>query len=71
MIREVGFKSTKVEIVSKEDEEPFFETILGVGERPIQLLLPFVFLINQTEPIAKKLFWQVLGLQELNKDREP
>jgi ArsR family transcriptional regulator len=34
MIRESGFKRAKVEIVSKESKEPYFETILGVGERP-------------------------------------
>ena len=34
MIRETGFKRAKVEIVSKEPKEPYFETILGVGERP-------------------------------------
>ena len=34
MIRETGFKRAKVEIVSKESKEPYFETILGVGERP-------------------------------------
>lgn len=34
MIREAGFKRAKVEIVAKENKEPYFETILGVGERP-------------------------------------
>ena len=34
MIREVGFKRAKVEIVAKESKEPYFETILGVGDRP-------------------------------------
>ena len=34
MIRESGFKRAKVEIVAKENKEPYFETILGVGERP-------------------------------------
>ena len=34
MIRESGFKRAKVEIVAKESKEPYFETILGVGERP-------------------------------------
>ena len=34
MIRETGFKRAKVEIVAKESKEPYFETILGVGERP-------------------------------------
>ena len=34
MIRESGFKRVKVEIVAKEIKEPFFETIIGVGERP-------------------------------------
>ncbi len=33
MLREVGFNRVKVEIVAKECEEPFFETILGVGEK--------------------------------------
>lgn len=33
MIREAGFLRAKVEIVAKEDKEPFFETILGVGDR--------------------------------------
>ena len=34
MIKEVGFKKARVETVSKEENEPYFETILGVGERP-------------------------------------
>jgi ArsR family transcriptional regulator len=34
MIRESGFKRAKVEIVAKESKEPYFETILGVGDRP-------------------------------------
>ncbi|MAL85191.1 MAG: transcriptional regulator [Opitutae bacterium] len=34
MIRKAGFKRAKVEVVAKENKEPFFETILGVGERP-------------------------------------
>jgi ArsR family transcriptional regulator len=34
MIREAGFKRAKVEIVAKEAKEPYFETILGVGDRP-------------------------------------
>ena len=34
MIKDAGFKHAKVEIVSKEASEPFFETILGVGIRP-------------------------------------
>ena len=34
MIKDAGFKRAKVEIVSKEASEPFFETILGVGIRP-------------------------------------
>ena len=33
MIREAGFLRAKVEIVAKESKEPFFETILGVGDR--------------------------------------
>ena len=33
MIKEVGFKKARVETVSKEENEPYFETILGVGER--------------------------------------
>ena len=34
MLKEVGFKKARVETVSKEENEPYFETILGVGERP-------------------------------------
>lgn len=34
MIREAGFKRVKVEIVAKETKEPYFETILGVGDSP-------------------------------------
>ena len=34
MIKEAGFKKARVETVSKEEKEPYFETILGVGERP-------------------------------------
>lgn len=34
MIRKAGFKRAKVEVVAKENKEPFFETILGIGERP-------------------------------------
>lgn len=34
MISETGFKKTKVETVSKEEEEPFLETILAMGEKP-------------------------------------
>jgi len=34
MIRNAGFKRAKVEVVAREKKEPFFETILGVGERP-------------------------------------
>ena len=34
MISEAGFKRAKVEIIAKETKEPYFETILGVGERP-------------------------------------
>lgn len=33
MIREAGFRRAKVEIVAKENKQPYFETILGVGER--------------------------------------
>ena len=33
MIREAGFLRAKVEIVAKESKEPFFETILGFGDR--------------------------------------
>ncbi|HAY76042.1 MAG TPA: transcriptional regulator, partial [Opitutae bacterium] len=33
MIREAGFKHAKVEVVSKENTEPYFETILGIGKR--------------------------------------
>ena len=33
MIREAGFKHAKVEVVAKENTEPYFETILGIGER--------------------------------------
>jgi ArsR family transcriptional regulator len=32
MIKKAGFKRSKVETVAKETEEPFFETILGMGE---------------------------------------
>lgn len=32
MIREAGFRRAKVEIVAKENKQPYFETILGVGE---------------------------------------
>ncbi len=34
MIKEVGFKKARVETVAKEDTEPNFETILGIGEHP-------------------------------------
>ena len=34
MISETGFKKTKVETVSKEEKEPFLETILAMGEKP-------------------------------------
>jgi len=34
MIKEAGFRKARVETVSKEETEPNFETILGVGERP-------------------------------------
>ncbi|HAW99443.1 MAG TPA: transcriptional regulator [Opitutae bacterium] len=33
MIKDAGFKQVKVETVSKEEVEPFFETLLGVGVR--------------------------------------
>lgn len=33
MIREAGFNRAKVETVSKEKTKPFFETILGTGEK--------------------------------------
>ena len=32
MIREAGFKHAKVEVVAKENTEPYFETILGIGK---------------------------------------
>jgi ArsR family transcriptional regulator len=34
MMKKAGFKRTKVETVAKETKEPFFETILGMGECP-------------------------------------
>ena len=34
MMKKTGFKRTKVETVAKETKEPFFETILGMGECP-------------------------------------
>ena len=34
MIKEAGFKKARVETVSKEETEPYFETILGIGEHP-------------------------------------
>ena len=34
MIKKAGFKRTKVETVAKELNEPFFETILGMGQCP-------------------------------------
>ena len=33
MIKEAGFRKVKVETVAKESEAPFFETILGCGEK--------------------------------------
>jgi ubiquinone/menaquinone biosynthesis C-methylase UbiE len=33
MIKEAGFRKVKVQTVAKECEEPFFETILGCGEK--------------------------------------
>ena len=32
-IKECGFKSVKVEIVAKEEKEPYFETILATAEK--------------------------------------
>ena len=34
MIKKAGFKRTKVETIAKESNEPFFETILGMGQCP-------------------------------------
>ena len=34
MIKSVGFKKVKVETIAKEEREPYFETILGYGEKP-------------------------------------
>lgn len=33
MIKDTGFRKVKVETVAKESEEPFFETVLGYGEK--------------------------------------
>ena len=33
MIRDTGFKRAKVEVIAKENIEPYFETILGTGEK--------------------------------------
>lgn len=33
MIKEAGFRKVKVQTVAKESEEPFFETVLGCGEK--------------------------------------
>ena len=34
MIKSVGFRKVKVETIAKEEREPYFETILGYGEKP-------------------------------------
>ena len=34
MIKSVGFRKVKVETIAKEEREPYFETILGCGEKP-------------------------------------
>jgi ArsR family transcriptional regulator len=33
LIKESGFQKAKVEIVAKENTEPFFETLLATGEK--------------------------------------
>ena len=34
MIKSVGFRKVRVETIAKEEREPYFETILGYGEKP-------------------------------------